>query len=111
MFNVTVCEDNSIELSFQDHKGPVSCAKFNHNASAIASGSETGEIIVYNVVTGQGCRPLVTPQPQVFTTHGVHSDFSHWQPKSVLIEPRHEKTCLWGFRPGKTQTGLRSHRS
>ena len=24
---------------------------------------------------------------------------------------RHEKTCLRGFRPGKTQTGLGSHRS
>ena len=30
---------------------------------------------------------------------------------SIMIEPRHEKTCLRGFRPGKTQTGLRSHRS
>ena len=28
----------------------------------------------------------------------------------VLYEPRHEKTCLWGFRPGKTQTGLLSYR-
>ena len=26
-------------------------------------------------------------------------------------EPRYEKTCVRGFRPGKTQTGLRSHRS
>ena len=25
--------------------------------------------------------------------------------------PRHGKTCLRGFRPAKTQTGLRSHRS
>ena len=23
-----------------------------------------------------------------------------------INEPRHEKTCLWGFRPGKTQTDL-----
>ena len=22
------------------------------------------------------------------------------------FEPRHEKTCLWGFRPAKTQTSL-----
>ena len=29
----------------------------------------------------------------------------------TLYEPRHEKTCLRGFRPGKTQTGLRIHRS
>ena len=25
-------------------------------------------------------------------------------------EPRHEKTCLQGLRPGKTQTGLLSYR-
>ena len=28
-----------------------------------------------------------------------------------LYEPHHEKTLIWGLRPGKTQTGLRSHRS
>ena len=28
----------------------------------------------------------------------------------VVIEPRHEKTCLWGLWPGKTQTGLFSYR-
>ena len=28
----------------------------------------------------------------------------------VLFEPRHEKTCLRGFRPGKTQTSLLSYR-
>ena len=27
-----------------------------------------------------------------------------WDP-SQSFEPRHEKTCLWDFRPGKTQTG------
>ena len=25
-------------------------------------------------------------------------------------KPRHEKTCLWGLRPGKTQTGLLSYK-
>ena len=30
---------------------------------------------------------------------------------SVWYEPRHEKTCLRGLRPGRTQTGLRSQRS
>ena len=29
---------------------------------------------------------------------------------AVTDEPCHEKTCLWGFRPGPTQTGLYSHR-
>ena len=28
----------------------------------------------------------------------------------ILYEPRSEKTGLWGFRPGPTQTGLYSHR-
>ena len=28
----------------------------------------------------------------------------------LLFEPRHEKICLRDFRPGNTQTGLRSHR-
>ena len=27
-----------------------------------------------------------------------------------FIEPPHEKTCLWGLQPGKTQTGLLSYR-
>ena len=29
----------------------------------------------------------------------------------LTCEPRHEKTCLRGFRPGKTQTGMLSFRS
>ena len=28
----------------------------------------------------------------------------------LLIEPRHEKTCLRGLRPGKTQSSLLSYR-
>ena len=28
----------------------------------------------------------------------------------ALFEPRHEKTCVPGFRPGKTQTGLLRYR-
>ena len=38
---------------------------------------------------------------------GPHSKICDWK---LSIEPRHEKTCLRGFRPGKTQTGLRSCR-
>ena len=34
-----------------------------------------------------------------------------WYLMMIIIEPHHEKTCLWGFRPGKTQTGLCSHKS
>ena len=29
----------------------------------------------------------------------------------TLNEPRHEKTCLPGLRPGKIQNGLQSHRN
>ena len=36
---------------------------------------------------------------------------SLWEERIGLYEPRHEKTCLRGFRPGKTLTGLPSHRS
>ena len=28
----------------------------------------------------------------------------------ITIEPSHEKTCLWGFRPGPTQTELCGYR-
>ena len=28
----------------------------------------------------------------------------------VINEPYHEKTCLWGFQPGKTQTSLLNYR-
>ena len=28
----------------------------------------------------------------------------------LLNEPRCEKTCLWGFRPDRTQNGLYNHR-
>ena len=28
----------------------------------------------------------------------------------TFLEPSHKKTCLWGFRPGPTQTGLYRHR-
>ena len=31
--------------------------------------------------------------------------------KYLLNKPRHEKTCLWGLRSGKTQTGLLNYRS
>ena len=31
-------------------------------------------------------------------------------PHMPLYEPRRENTCLWGFRPGATQTRLYNHR-
>ena len=34
---------------------------------------------------------------------------SHWAHDNSY-ESRHEKTCLRGFRPGPTQSGLYSHR-
>ena len=36
--------------------------------------------------------------------------FSHNNQYGLMKnEPRHEKTCLRGLRPGKAQTSLRSH--
>ena len=44
-------------------------------------------------------------------TNGYGSDQgTHKVKVCVLNEPRHEKTCLRGFQPGKTQTGLLSYR-
>ena len=31
-------------------------------------------------------------------------------PSDPFYEPRHEKTCLWGFQPGPTQTEQYSHK-
>ncbi|KAL3852617.1 hypothetical protein ACJMK2_016236 [Sinanodonta woodiana] len=53
-----------LKKTYKDHKGPVTCAQFNWNSTVIASGSETGEIILHNVVTGQGTSPLVTSRVQ-----------------------------------------------
>ncbi|XP_052283917.1 protein NEDD1-like [Dreissena polymorpha] len=53
-----------VRKTYKEHKGPVTCARFNQGTTSIASGSETGEIILYNVVTGQGCRPMTTPSVQ-----------------------------------------------
>ncbi len=50
---------------FQDHKSGVTSVAFNWNDTDIASGSESGEIILYNVVTGQGSGPLIAPKVQV----------------------------------------------
>ena len=38
-------------------------------------------------------------------------DSRRWGPEGLwLFEPRHEKTCLWKLRSGKTQTNLLSCR-
>lgn len=57
-------KSQKVRKTYKGHRGPVTCARFNKGSSAIASGSETGEIIIYNVVTGQGCRPLIAPNVQ-----------------------------------------------
>ena len=42
---------------------------------------------------------------KVFACRGPTFIASH-----TFSQPRHDKTCLRGFRPGATQTGLYSHR-
>jgi protein NEDD1 len=55
---------NAIFLLLQDHKGTVTSLQFNWNDTVIASGSETGDIILYNVVTGVGSS-MSHPRTQV----------------------------------------------
>jgi len=49
----------------QGLSGPVTTLQFNYNDTVIASGSESGEIMLYNVVTGLGYMPLKAPKGQV----------------------------------------------
>ncbi|KAK7103028.1 protein NEDD1-like [Littorina saxatilis] len=64
--NVTVWDlkTKALKKSFKEHKGPVTCARFNANNSYIAAGSETGEIILHNMVTCQSSSPIVAPNIQ-----------------------------------------------
>ena len=50
---------------FQDHRGALTSLQFNFDDSVIASASETGEIILYNVKSGHSCSPLITQKGQV----------------------------------------------
>ncbi len=42
--------------------GRITALQFNWNDTDIASGSETGEIILYNVISGMPSKPLTTPK-------------------------------------------------
>ena len=42
-------------------------------------------------------------KPDIITQHCFH-----WLTSGFTFEPCHEKTCLWGLRPVKTQTDLLS---
>lgn len=53
-----------LKKSYKDHKGPLTSLQFNCDDTVIASASETGDIILYNVVSGQCCSPLVTQKGQ-----------------------------------------------
>ncbi|KAL5013981.1 hypothetical protein ScPMuIL_008251 [Solemya velum] len=53
-----------VKKSYKDHKSAVTCACFNWNDTYIASGSDTGEVILHNVITGQASSPLIGPKVQ-----------------------------------------------
>ena len=67
-----------------------------------------------------GAESYSTPAPGYFDDDDVVDFMVHWSTGNwpwyshsnvrtrVLNEPRHMKTCLRGFGPGKTQTGLLS---
>ena len=61
------------------------------------------------------CALLAYGVRQVFSRRGsyIFSNLpeKHEEITNFSIEPHDEKACLPGLRPGKTQTGLRSHRS
>ena len=84
--------------------------------------------VCHSVCIVQTHNPMVEPHSsnfRVITTNflgvWIFRKFTVYQNSSVCsgclkacsfpFEPRHEKTCLWDLWPGKTQTGLRSHRS
>ena len=52
-------------IFFQGHNGNVTAAVFNTNSSHIASGSDTGEIILSNISTRESSAPLLAPRVQV----------------------------------------------
>ncbi|ELU15027.1 hypothetical protein CAPTEDRAFT_42942, partial [Capitella teleta] len=70
---------HTLKKSYKDHKGPVTSVQFNWNDTIIASGSETGEIILFNVVTGLG-RSMSNPKTQAIR----HLQYSHFT-KSLLV--------------------------
>ncbi|KAK3102805.1 hypothetical protein FSP39_014046 [Pinctada imbricata] len=61
-FTVWDLKSCQVKKTYKNHKGPVTTALFNKDDTHIASGSQSGEIIVYNVITGQGCKPMVAPK-------------------------------------------------
>ncbi|OWF54240.1 protein NEDD1-like isoform X2 [Mizuhopecten yessoensis] len=77
--NVWDLKVRSLRKTYKGHTGKVTCAKFNWNDTYIASGSDTGEIIVYNAVSGQGCSPMVAPKAQAVK----EIQYSHFK-KSLL---------------------------
>ncbi|PVD24953.1 hypothetical protein C0Q70_15449 [Pomacea canaliculata] len=54
----------SLKKSFKEAKGPITAARYNWNDSYIAAGSETGEIILHNTITGQSSSPLLAATAQ-----------------------------------------------
>ena len=77
-----LCTNMIRELFFDNISFSEKGSYFHHSMLAT--------IIIFHLFTGVGSR-LIAKHARCY-------------------EPRHEKTSLWGLRPGKTQTGLLSHR-
>lgn len=52
-------KSKSISKSYKNQTSPVTAVRWNWNNNNIAAGNKNGEIILYNIVTGQSSRPLV----------------------------------------------------
>ncbi|KAI0240492.1 Protein NEDD1 [Lamellibrachia satsuma] len=68
-----------LKKSYKDHKGPLTSLQFNCDDTVIASASETGDVILYNIISGQSCSPLVTQKGQAVR----QVQYSHFR-KSLL---------------------------
>lgn len=80
-----------IKKDYKGLKGPVTTLQFNWNDTVIASGSESGEIMVYNVITGLGYTPLTSPKAQAVR----QIQYSHFK-KSLLASVSDDgSTYLW----------------
>ncbi|XP_064615225.1 protein NEDD1-like [Liolophura sinensis] len=85
------CKKKLYKKTYMDHKGPVTSVQFNWNDTYIASGSDSGEIILHSVVTGQSCSPLVAPNSQAVR----QVQYSYYE-KSILASASDDGSIsLW----------------
>ncbi|RUS91257.1 hypothetical protein EGW08_000969, partial [Elysia chlorotica] len=71
----------SITKSYKNQSSSVSAVRWNWNNKCIAAGTESGEIILYNIVTGQASSPLSGRSTQVHTKKKNYNPYK----KAMLV--------------------------